>query len=1149
MFQTEHLLAKLAERERQLHKMQAEVQRAGTMAQVFDLVHGCDDVDSCLHEVLELCRKATGSNVWMLFGVADTGVITVEGSNEAGLQNVQWPQDTPVLLRDLNVNDLREPVWAGSLPKATSGFLSMLSAPIKTLFQNGLAIGLLSRQRAAYSSDDLDLLCRVAHVLEQALSNRVLVHRNAMLNKLFHDDDDTAEPAQSRFFDNAFQTLSQTLRRVTDWQGQIVDITNELLCAQTSTLDTAINRALERMGKLASADRTYVFKLDDANRMNNTHEWVAPGIEPMIESLQNLPVSLLDHWMPNFKMGEPIHIPDVDTLPGELDSTQLLKEHKVRSLLIVPMFADGVLSGFVGHDAVMEQRSYLPVEIQLLESVCNAIGAVLERKKAEHRATMARESLHATLLALPDLVLELDRSGHFTSVYEGTDNGAAFPPEDFIGRTPEEVLPDSLARLSRKIMAHVDLDGRTEAHEYQMEIKGTLRSFQASASAKMIDGERVGYVMLIRDITESTKARRDLQRLSKIAELTSNHVLIIDAQRRIEWVNPAYERFTGWKLDEVRTKRPHKFMFTENTDRAELMRIDRALAARKPVRSELLFCDRKGEEYWISMDIQPMFDKEGEVEGFVAVQTDITELKRSHMNALRDRAAALEASNDGIAITDETGHFVYMNPEHRKMFGFGLTQEIEQVHWTDLYTSEGITQFMTDVWPEIETHGFWRGELYGRDQNGQTVPQEVSLTRQESGLLCITRDISNRLRLEAERVRMSEELQIAQSRETISHITSGVAHDLNNLVAVVAGSATLLRAYCAESAEALSGVERILRATETAKELVGGLGHLGRPQRARGQHDLRTIIREAIDLLGSQRIRTHQIAAIPQGLPCPVWGNVTEVLQVAINLALNACQSTGRGPNIVRFYVSDDMECLPKTKPDVGWLKPGLDYVLFSVTDTGTGIDETARTRIFERHFTTKGPAGTGLGLPIVAGILRDNDGALWIDSTIDVGTTVTVAWPSATSTTDPVQALTQTAAQSVPLDLNGHRILVVDDLPDVADVLSEMLDSAGAVSATVSDPREALELLQDNPDLWSALVTDLEMGGLRGTDLARAARDLTPSVPTVLVTALPNLVGEDAGLFHTILSKPVTAADLIATVCGAVAKGNLLPTPENREK
>lgn len=1132
MERIEHLLSALAERDRLLQDARIKAHRAVMLAQAMDLIYGADDPDQGIAAALELCCKAARAESWFLLGTTASGTLAVLAGSDAALQDVPWPEHSPVPARALRVGDLAETDWAVGMPERMRAYRSLVSTPVPVPFQPPLAIGLLAPDRGAFSRDDLELLRRVGGPVRQSLANRLLARRNAALRMVVDASASGDIPKGSLYLDRSFDALQRSFGHVANWQGRIVAITDELLSAQVSDSQHAIDRALTRMGELSSSDRTYVFRLRDGDRMDNTNEWVATGIEPMIGQLQDLPTDLLDTWRDALMAGQAVQITDVDALHENDPTRAVLAMQGIRSLLIAPMLRNGALAGFVGFDAVVSPRQFLPLEVQLLQSVCTAIGAVIDRAEAEHSAELSRQSLHATLLSVPFLVLELDHEGRFTGVFEGAGQRVGWPHDVVLGRMPEDFLCPELAALARRVMALVDRDGRTEGHEYQLAIDGELRTFMLSAAPKMIKGSKVGYVFATRDITRRVQERRQLLRLGKIAELTSNLVVVTDALQRIEWVNPAFERRTGWTLDEVRGKRPDSFLTSERTSALELRRIGGLLRAGKAVRGELLNRSRSGEEYWVSKDIQPLFDANGAIEGFVAVQTDITELKQSHLRALRDRAMAMDASSDGIAITDAAGHYLYMNPAHRAMFGIGLLEDVGTLHWTDLYTPEAVSRFLAEHWPKLEDYGVWRGELFGRHRDGRTVAQEVSLTRREQGLLCITRDISRRLEMEAERARLRESLQLAQSRETVAHLAGGLAHDLNNLVAVVSGSANLLRGLCHDQPEAQAGLDRILRAAQTATDLVAGLARLGRQHRERGSHDLRKIVSEAVDLLGSLRIRAHSVSTVMPDTACPVWSNVTELLQVVVNLALNACQAGEGSGNVVTLSVGRDADGLPAGIPDAGHVKPELSYALLRVSDTGAGIDPAIRARLFERYFTTKGPGGTGLGLPIVAGILRDNDAALWIDSRFGQGTTITVAWPR-----NPAdRPAAETSLVRPPASLAGHRILVVDDLPDVADVMSDMLETADAICIAVSDPGEALQLLTDNPGLWSALVTDQDMPNLRGTDLARAAQACQPPVATVLVTALEDAVRPDRALFHTVLAKPVTAGTLIAAVGQAIA-------------
>ena len=1229
--------------------------QARTLIRAMDLIHDCDVAESGVAAVLSLCQTATRADLWMMVRRSH-GIVTTLAAGPQNPGNVEWPVAEDFLSQDRRVTHLQGEAWVECLPEDLRHFRSMISVPLEITGEPHMAMLLLSRQVAAFTNSDQDLLRGVGRIMQQATCRRRVENQNTVLASV--PDTNPAEKGESDAIpDASFETLSRAYARLAEWQGAIVEITNDLLSAPAGESEAAINRALARTGALASSDRTYVFRLREPDRIDNTHEWTASGIEPMIAHLQDMPASLMDEWRPEMAAGRAVHIPDVVALPETSGVREVLMMQGIRSLLAVPMLRDDKIVGFVGFDAVRAYRRFVPQEIQLLQAVANAVNIVLDRCAAENAAETARAHLEAerdrlqtTLTAIPDLVLELDRDGRFLAPVAGAELHPSVSPEDLPGRTPEEVLPPELAALARRVMRIVDRTGQVTGQEYEFAIDGAPRWFSVSAAAKSEQGHPCGYVFVIRDMTEQLVQRRRLQRLGKIAELTSNLVIVTDLEQRVEWVNPAFERRTGWRHEEIVGKRPDSFLASEKSDRAEMRRIGAALRNGEPVRAELLNQTRDGEEYWISKDIQPLFGPDGQVEGFVAVQTDITSMKLSHQQALHDRAVALDASGDGIAITDASGDYVYMNAAHRRMFGitddedirrlnwrdlmpadtvatfmakhwdsfaavgtwrgeldglhrdgsavlqevsltlrengilciardisdrrrmeralhdravaldasedgiaitdagghytymnaahrrmFGITddEDIRALHWHEIYPEETVQRFMAREWPVLQATGRWRGELHGAHRDGSPVPQEVSLTLHDDGILCLTRDISAELQQAAERANLREELQLAQRRETIAHLAGGVAHDLNNLVAVVSGSISLLRQKVADDEDALASVERIKRAAETARDLVSGLGHLGRPQAQRARHDLRDLITEGVELLGTRRLRDHELSTSLPDTPCPVWANGTELLQVIVNLALNACEASADLPNRVSLAICQDC-ALPGRPPDAGTLQRDADHRVFTIHDSGAGIDAELRERLFERYFTTKGDTGTGLGLPIVAGILRDNAAALWIDSMPGLGTTVTVAWPA-----DEYRGSTPWAEPrthgTAEVDLRDRNILVVDDLADVADVLSEFLEGSGANAVAIADPEEAASLLQENPGTWAALVTDLDMPAIRGSALARIAAACEPAVPVVLVTALPEAVGPDSGQFCNVLSKPVQPEELVAAVHAAI--------------
>ncbi len=445
----------------------------------------------------------------------------------------------------------------------------------------------------------------MAKLAAQALQALREARRNALLISLVE-----GKPLEGgeAVIDAPLEAVHKAFTRLTEMQGEVVGILDALLGAPLDHIDTAIDRALERMGVLTDSDRVYVFRLRaEGGFIDNTHEWCAQGIEPMRHILQDIPADMIDHWRAVFEAGEEVMIPDVATMPDAAPEKEILLEQGIRSLLAVPMVSDGKFRGFVGFDAVRALRSFLPGEVYLIRSVAKVIISVLARRDAEerlvavHAETLSqRARMEAVLSAMPDLVVELDREGRFVSWHSG---GIAVPDQVyhfFLNRTPEETLPPDLAAIARTKLHELDAGARSVSHVFQLALLDPVeRWWQMSATAM---GDQ-GYIFALRDITEVRAQSAEIERLSMIARRTTNLVIVTDAKRRIQWVNAAFERTTGWTLDEVRGRNPGHFLHCEDTDQATVARFRAALDAGLPVQGEILNRSRSGARYWLAVDV------------------------------------------------------------------------------------------------------------------------------------------------------------------------------------------------------------------------------------------------------------------------------------------------------------------------------------------------------------------------------------------------------------------------------------------------------------------------------------------------------------------------------------------------------------------
>lgn len=197
-----------------------------------------------------------------------------------------------------------------------------------------------------------------------------------------------------------------------------IRLLNTLARAAPADADSAINQALADLGRVSGFDRTYLFRLRDGAFWDNTHEWCASGIEPMIDHLQGLPRDLVAPWEDNFQRDEAVYIPLTSDLPDErAEERGILQAQGIVSLLVVPVLDQGAPVGFVGCDAVHGPRRLDADDIMLLQSVANGIGALTLRLRAELALKENRDRLEATLDALPDLILDVDTEGRVRHVH------------------------------------------------------------------------------------------------------------------------------------------------------------------------------------------------------------------------------------------------------------------------------------------------------------------------------------------------------------------------------------------------------------------------------------------------------------------------------------------------------------------------------------------------------------------------------------------------------------------------------------------------------------------------------------------------------------------------------------------------------------
>lgn len=520
--------------------------------------------------------------------------------------------------------------------------------------------------------------------------------------------------------------------------------------------------------------------------------------------------------------------------------------------------------------------------------------------------------------------------------------------------------------------------------------------------------------------------------------------------------------------------------------------------------------------------------------GAVVATTDVTQTKVNE-RILRQRLAAIEMSQDGIAIGDPDGRILHANPSLVALWGlpseaYGLGRK-----WINFYDVPMRERFASNA-AQYDRTGVWRDEVLMTTDAGERV-HDVSLSRvPEVGTVLVVRDITERQQEEEVRNRLQRQLDTARMQDHLNQLSAGLAHDFNNLLSAILGSASLINMLDNVPEQAETAAKRIKLAAEKAAGLVDGFLDLGMRERKPERLNLGEVILTTVELARAGAPSNAQLNT--SICPETVWvsASQTDLLQAIMNLIVNGLDALNGQTGEVQVTLAKPDVPDPSLKLKIGSIVPGTRYALIRVQDTGKGMDADTIARMLEPYFTTKGNQGSGLGLAIVLSTLNANGCLMTLESEENKGATFTIYWP-----VDDVRVMSRALQSNVGSNRHGLPILVVDDQPEVASAIGRELTAAGFEVAETTDPEAALETILEDRDGWGCLITDYDMPGLSGGDIVvRLAQD-APEVPVIVVSALAKRIADPRlAAAKAVLSKPVNTSKLIKTINAALNAGEM---------
>jgi PAS domain S-box-containing protein len=529
-----------------------------------------------------------------------------------------------------------------------------------------------------------------------------------------------------------------------------------------------------------------------------------------------------------------------------------------------------------------------------------------------------------------------------------------------------------------------------------------------------------------------------------------------------------------------------------------------------------------GQYRWHLVRAFPQRGPNGRIQRWIGTSTDIDERKRLETHNKRALNRIWGLSQELMLICDFSGTIQAVNPSAKRVLGWNEEQMIGKLlgdflHPDDLASTAAEVGRLSEG---VTTLAF---ENRYRASDGSYRLLDWTAVPDNGMIHAVGRDVT--------RERAAEEaLRQSQKLEAIGMLTGGVAHDFNNVLAVVRTSIDLLRLVPLDMDRRRRYMDAISDAVTRAAKLTGQLLAFARRQSLQPEvFDAGRNVQMVSEMIGSltgARIRMD-FAVAPDA--CFVDADPSQFDTAIVNLAVNARDAMD-GSGRLAISVAEAAE-IPAVRGHAAI--PGA-YVAVAVADTGKGIPPELLTQIFEPFFTTKGTGhGTGLGLSQVFGFAKQSGGEIVVESTVGVGTVFTLYLPRAA---DPgAQAASAPRLPGLARG-NGHCILVVEDNPELGAIVQQSLEALDYTTVMTTSAEQALEELGMDFRRFAAVFSDVVMDGMGGVALGQEVRRLYPGLPLVLSSGYSNVLASEQKHGFKLLPKPYSLDELAQTLHQAIA-------------
>ncbi len=785
-------------------------------------------------------------------------------------------------------------------------------------------------------------------------------------------------------------------------------------------------------------------------------------------------------------------------------------------------------------------------------NVVGVVAWVLDisaRRDAESALALSELQFRTIFDSIGDGVTVVEPGGNFLEVNAAACERLGYTREEMLGMSTRDINQPQTASRIRDRAAAI-MSGQVAVFEATHTRKdGTTVPTEVTARRMMFAG-RPAILSIVRDLSERRQAETALKEqaryLQQLVDAIPIPIIAKNPDGTIRIANSAFIDMAAHIPGDVVGKRTDEIGIAE----ADLHGShDEAILRDGSVHTYEYSADDHGEVRRIVMTKAPLRTEDGGIDGIASAAVDITERYEAEQELRRSEArfrSLFEHAADPIYIADPNGTIIDVNRAAIDLTGYGRDELVgRNLAGID---APGAAAQLPERLERLTSQGGLSFETAQVRKDGTVVPLEISATVIELGghpaILGIGRDISERMRAEAERTALQEQLQQARKMEVIGQLAGGIAHDFNNLLTAIRGYSTLALTEVPPDSPAREDIIQIEQAADRAAALTRQLLAFAR----------RTVFKlEVVDLAATvrklepmlQRLLGEDVELVVDADTARgrVMADASQIESVVLNLAVNARDAMPDGGVLTIRVAEVDLDEAFVRLHSAATI--GRNVVL-TVSDTGTGMSESTMAHLFEPFFTTKGPGkGTGLGLASVYGIVSQSLGFVAAETELGRGSSFSAYMPCVNVSADEEGQGSENPSGPAAIGRTGT-ILVVEDDSGVRGFASRVLELAGHTVVSVSTPALAIE---HDPAAIDLLLTDVVMPTMNGREVANRLLQRRPDLRILFMSGHADETIVRHGILDAsirYLPKPFTAQSLLTAVDEALAGS---PDPGSGER